>query len=353
MAVTLRTVAEAAGVSVSTVSRALQGSPQISVATRAMIDETAGRLGYRPNRAASTLRSKRSQLIGLVMSNLVNETFHTIAEVVQRSLAAEGYQLILSTTQADPGTEESLLLTLADHGVDGVIVIGSGQSAATTNDFLARGIAVVNVIRSSRDSAAPTVLAGDRDGAFEATEHLASVGHRRIGYIGGHEGADSGRERYRGYVEALERHGIPVDPRLVVRGPFTQGFGAEAAEELLDRDTGMTALFAANHEAIFGVLPVLMNRGIRIPQDLSLLAYEDMPLLQMWHPPVSVVDTGAQHIGDLAVDLLLHQIRERLIGGDDKAPAASSGSLARTYRVGAQVIHRESVSPPRPPSPTS
>lgn len=342
MAVTLKDVAEAADVSMSTASRALGGSPLISAETRALVDAAAERLGYRPNRAASALRSKRSHLIGLVLNNLVNASFHTIAEVVQRRLALDGYQLILGTTDADPAAEKRLLETLGDHGVDGVILIGTGQNAAVTNRFLADGMAVVNLIRSSRDSAAPTVLAGDRDGAYDATDYLVAQGHTAIGYIGGPDTADSGRDRYSGYVSALERAGLDVDPDLVIKGPFTQEFGAEAITTLLDRAPHMTALFAANHESVFGVIPGLAARGIRIPDDLSLLCYEDIPWLEMWRPAITVVDNGARQLAELAVDLLLQQISATQNAG---SPASPPERLNRTYRVGAQLVHRDSVIP--------
>jgi LacI family transcriptional regulator len=340
VAVTLHSIAQAANVSVSTASRALNNSPLISLETRKLVARIADELGYRPHRAASALRSRRSHLIGLVLNNLVNQSFHTIAEVVQRKLAGEGYQLILATTDADPAAEESLLLTLADHGVEGILVIGSGQTASTTNRFLESGIAIVNTIRSSPESLAPTVLAGDRDGAFEATEHLVRLGHRRIGFIGGMASSDSGRERFGGYVDALGRHGIAVDEALVERGPFTQEYGARAIENLVARGTGMTALFAANHEAVFGIMPWLVAHNIAIPSDLSLVCFEDMPLLQMWRPPVSVVDNGALQIAELSVDLLLGQIRAH----EGVAPNAEQlARLARTYRVGAQFVPREST----------
>ena len=347
MAVTLRDVAMAANVSISTASRALSGSPQISSETRALVERTAAAMTYRPNRAASGLRSNRSQLVGLVLNNLVNASFHTIAEVVQRRLAEEGYQLILGTTDADPQKEGKLLHTLADHGVDGVIVIGSGQNAATANTLMAEGIAVVNAIRSSRDSAAPTVLAGDRGGAYEATDHLISQGHRRIGFIGGPETTDSGRERIDGYRDALENKGLSPDPALIVQGPYNPQFGAEAVCRLLDRSPGMTALFAANHEAVFGILPTLNSRGIRIPDDLSLVCYEDMDLLRMWQPPISTVDNGAHQLAELSVDLLLRQIRNRARAGSE--PGAEGNS--RSYRVEARLIKRKSVSVIRQPGP--
>ena len=340
MAVTLRDVAMAANVSLSTASRALKGSPQISSETRAAVEQAAAAMSYRPNKAASSLRSKRSQLAGLVLNNLVNASFHTIAEVVQRRLAEEGYQLILGTTDADPRKERVLLQTLADHGVDGVIVIGSGQNSATTNTMLADGIAVVNAIRSSKDSAAPTVLAGDKGGAYEATELLIRQGHQNIGFIGGPESTDSGRERIAGYRAALESNGLSPQKSLMKQGPFTPQFGAEAVGGLLDESTDMTALFAANHEAVFGILPTLIARGIRIPNDLSLMCYEDMNLLQMWQPPISTVDNGAQQLAELSVDLLLRQIRS---GSSSSNRRTSDDGNRRTYRVEARMIERNSV----------
>lgn len=333
---TMRDVAERAGVSLSTASRALRGSPLISPETRTRVEEAAKTLGYRLNHAARTLRTRESHLVGLVLNNLVNVSFHTIAEVVGRKLAQEGYQLILGTTGADPQVEKKLLLTLADHGADGVILIGSGQNAATTNQLRENGMAVVNVIRSSRDSSSPTVLAGDRDGALEATAYLLGLGHRHIGYIGPLETADSGRERLRGYLEALEQHGLARDDRLIVQGPFSQDFGAAAVDVLLERAPEITALFAANHEAVFGVLPALVSRGIAVPDDLSLLCYEDMPLLQMWQPPITVVDNGAAHMAELAVNLLLDQMA-------GQAPVQPN---PRSYRVGARLLVRGSCTPP-------
>ncbi|GAB6896945.1 LacI family DNA-binding transcriptional regulator [Kineosporia succinea] len=337
MSVTMREVAEHAGVSVSTASRALGGSASISEETRARVMAAAGELGYRVNRAARSLRSRESRLVGLVLNNLLNASFHTIAQVVQRRLASEGYQLILCTTDADVTTERNLLETLADHGVDGVVVIGSGQNSAITNQLQSSGTAVVNVIRSSRDSASPTVLAADRDGSYQATRYLLELGHRAIGFIGALDTADSGRERLRGYREALASEGIDLDESLVERGPFTPEFGSSAVDRLLSQDRRITALLSANHEASFGVLPALVARGVSIPHDLSLVCYEDMPVLQMWQPPVTVVDNGAQAMADLAVNLLMDQLRRR-------DPAHRD---TRTYRVGAELLLRSSCAPPR------
>lgn len=330
MAVTLIDVADAAGVSRSTASRALSGSSLISAETRSAVEEAARSLGYRPNRAASALRSNRSHLIGLVMNNLINASFHTVAEVVQKRASASGFQVLLCITDADPARENDVLAMLGEHGVDGTIVIGSGRSAAASNALLSQGRAVVNLIRSVRGSKASTVLADDLDGARDATAHLVSLGHRRIGYIGGTEDATSGRERYEGYRLALADAGIEVDPAIVRKGPFTTEFGVDAVNSLLDSTEPLTALYAANHEAVFGILPTLAGRGVSVPDELSLICHEDMPWLALWQPAITVVDNGATQLANVAMDLLFQQINES---------AAPDG---RTYRIGARLVERAS-----------
>lgn len=348
MTTTLNDVAQAAGVSRSTASRALSGSPRVSAATRAHVQQAAERLGYRVNRMARALRSRQSRLIGLVLNNLINASFHTIAEVVQRRATDHGYQVLLCITDADPRRERSLLNMLADHNVDGLIIIGSSEHAATTNRMLAAGTGIVNVIRAPVDSAAPSVLAADRDGAYEATAHLLKLGHRQIGFIGGPEETNSGRERFTGYASALRELGLAAEPRLVQRGPFDPGFGVTALSAVLEEAPGMTALFVANHEAAFGVLPALNARGIQVPDELSLICYEDIPWLSWWHPPVTVVDNGPRELGELAMDLLLQQM-----GRQPGSPARTEARSGRTYRVGAQLIVRSSCSASVSTAPTA
>ena len=350
MAVTLKDVATAAGVSRSTASRALSGSGLISEETRAAVENAARGLGYRPNRTASALRSRQSHLIGLVMNNLINASFHTIADVVQRRASAEGYQVLLCITDADPAKERSVLRMLSEHNVDGVVVIGTGRNSDLVDELMASGTGAVNVIRGTEGGRAPSVLASDREGAHAATRRLLELGHTRIGFVGGLPSANSGRERFAGYEQALREHGLDVDPSLVERGPFTPAFGAEGTRALLERRPDVTALFAANHEAVFGVLPTLVSRGIRLPRDLSLICYEDISWLRSWQPPVTVVDNGADELGRLCFDLLLRQMRE--------SPAPGRGP-GRVYRVGAELVERSSCAPPRtsplpePPAPAA
>ena len=156
--------------------------------------------------------------------------------------------------------------------------------------------------------------------------------------MGGLASANSGRERFAGYEQALREHGLEVDPEMVERGPFSPAFGAEGTRALLDRKPTMTALFAANHEAVFGVLPTLVSRGVRLPEDLSLICHEDISWLRSWQPAVTVVDNGADELGRLCFDLLLRQMRESPESG--QAPG-------RVYRVEAGLVERNSCAQPR------
>ena len=338
MAITLQDVASRCGVSRSTVSRALSGSPLISVDTRAQVEAAARALGYRPNRVASALRSKQSHLLGLVMNNLLNASFHTIAEVVQRRAMRAGYQVILSISDADPRRERAALETMTDQGIDGLIVIGTGENTSIINELQRTGTAVVNVIRSPNGSAAPAVLAADRDGAYAATSYLIELGHRRIGFVGGLPGTNSGDERYAGYREAIAGLG-DVDYALIRRGAFDPSFGVASVGELLEPGVGMTALLAANHEAVFGILPTLVARKVEIPGHLSLVCYEDISWLKWWQPAVTVVDNGATELGDLAMDLLTQQLDRH---AHDLALPTDGPRPGRIYRVGARLIERQS-----------
>ncbi|MET7573204.1 LacI family DNA-binding transcriptional regulator [Streptomyces sp. NPDC005492] len=334
MAVTLDEVAEAAGVSKSTASRVLSGSDRVSDRTQRAVMAAAERLGYRPNRIASGLRTRRSNLIGLVITNLVNASFHTITGIVQRRLDELGYQVLLCITDSDPARERRYLEMLLDHRVDGLIIVGTGENTPVVADVAAAGIPVVNLIRSPDGAPGDAVMAADREGAVLATRHLLRLGHRRIAFIGGPASVDSGRERYAGYVEALASAGLEPDPALIARGPYEVPFGAEAVMRLMGEGPRPTALYSANHEATFGALGALVQLGIRIPDELSLVCHEEAPWFPYWHPPITFVDNGARDLGELAAEQLLRRI------GKHENPLEGAG---RAIRVGSKLVVRESA----------
>ena len=334
MEVGLRDVARRSGVSVSTASRALHGSGRVSTATEARVRAAAAALGYRPNASARALRTARSEFIGLVVTNLVNTSFHTIAEVVQRELARRGFQLMLTVTAGDPAAERAALRTLAEHSTAGVIVVGSDGEA--TEELRALGMPTVHLARRPPNPAGDCVLGDDITGARLAAEHLLGLGHRRIAIIAGPGSVQSGRERMAGYWLAMRSAGIDPDEELAVAAALSPDAGAEAVAALLGLPAGRrpTALIIANHEAGYGALPALRERSVAVPEELSVICYEDSPLARWWHPAMTVLDNSARQMGELAARLLLTRLEQP--GGPDAAREFSE------FRVGGRLVERDS-----------
>jgi LacI family transcriptional regulator len=332
-------------VSVSTASRALTGSNRVSGPTVARVRAAAVALGYRPNASARTLRTARSRFIGLVVTNLVNTSFHTIAEVVQRELAQRGYQLMLSVTAGNPVQERSSLHTLVDHSAAGVIVVGSDSEA--TDELRKLGTPTVHLARRPRDPAGDCVLGDEIAGGRSATEYLLENGHRRIAIIAGPPDVPSGRERMQGYWLAMQAADVPVSEELALAVPLSPDAGRTAVEALLALPARRrpTALLVANHEASYGALPALREHSVTIPADLSVICYEDSPLARWWHPAITVIDNNARQMGELAARLLLQRLEAA------EAPAEAPANWGRDefseFRVGTRLIERDSCRPLR------
>jgi LacI family transcriptional regulator len=272
-------------------------------------------------------------LVGLVLNNLLNATFHVVAEVLQQRLGEQGYRVILCVTGADVDLERQYIDMLGDQQVDGVVIIGTGRNLARLRALTKLGTPVVSLIRAADNCPGDRVLAADQEGGYAATVHLLERGHRRIGYIGGAAESNSGRERFAGYRQALAEAGVEVDDSLVLRGPFQEQFGREAISQLLGLPRAPTAVYAANHEASFGVLPKLHEIGVRVPEDLSIVCHDEAPWFRHWHPAITIVDSGATQLAELAADRLLSAM----------AGTTTTGSQARTYRVGARLVERSST----------
>jgi LacI family transcriptional regulator len=325
-------VARRSGVSVSTASRALRGSGRVSAATEARVRAAAAALAYRPNASARALRTARSGFVGLVITNLANTSFHTIAEVVQRELARRGFQLMLTVTAGAPGAERAALRTLAEHNAAGVIVVGADDGAS--EELRALGMATVHLARRPPHLAGDCVLGDDIAGARLAAEHLLGLGHRRIAVIAGPGGVQSGRERMAGYWLAMRGAGIDPDGDLAVAAGLSPDAGAEAVAALLGLPAGRrpTALIIANHEAVYGALPALRERSVAVPAELSVICYEDSPLARWWHPAMTVIDNNARQMGELAARLLLSRLEQQ----------EPSGREFSEFRVGGRLVERDS-----------
>jgi LacI family transcriptional regulator len=334
MSVTLKDVAQAARVSVSTASRALSNGGLASERTQQRLERIARELGYRPNPIARGLKTGQSKLVGLLIHNLANASFQVMAEVVQARLKALGYQMLLCIAGDDPQQELDTLATLANHRVDGLIVVPTGKNGAQLTALDAGDIPIVCVVRRDDKTDLETVLADDPEGAYVGTRYLIGLGHRRIGLVVGRQDTTSGRERLAGYVRALREASIAVDDALIHSGHYEPETGAVACRKLLDLQHRPSAVFVANHESILGVLRVTAERGLSIPDDLSILCYEGSPWFEWHRPALSVIDNGARDLANLAVDRLVQRMKTK-----------DGNTGVREYRVGARLVERDSCRP--------
>ena len=337
MPATLNSVAMAAGVSTSTASRALSGHPSVLPSTRARVEAAASALSYRPNRTASALRTRRSGLLGLVVNNLRTATFHTFAETLQGWAAQHDYQVLVCTTGGDPDREAAFLHTVRAHHFDGVLIAGSGANGELVNELVREGRAVVTMNREVPGSLAPSVMTDYAQAARLATEHLIGLGHTRIAAIAGPLEVTSGDLHHAGFTAAMAAAGLPVPDGLVHRGPFTPDFGRAAVTAVLALPEPPTALLVSNHEASFGVLPVLGDSGLRVPEQLSVMCTEEEPFYSWWAPPLTTVDNRAEQQAQRAAALLLAQLH-----GAEISSAVRPAELVEPV-----LVERASTAPPR------
>ena len=311
MTVDLRAVAQASGVSVSTASRALADSPRVNVDTARRVREAAQALSYRPNATARALRTAKTSMVGLVVTNLMNASFRVIAQVMQQALSVEGFHLVLAVTSGDAEQERAAVHTLLDHNATGVIVAGLDPQGA---DELGRsGLPVVHLARRPERPVGDCVLGDDLAGARAATAHLLDLGHRRIAVIAGPQTVTSGRERVDGYRQEMAARNVAVAEDLLLTGPFAPDTGSDAVQRLWRRSRSYrpTALLVTNHEACLGALPAVAELGVAVPEELSIVSFEDTDLTRCWHPAITVVDNNAATMGLRAAALLLERIRGR------------------------------------------
>jgi LacI family transcriptional regulator len=337
---TLQDIADACGVTRATVSRALSGSSGVGAAARARIAETAERLGYRPNRLAQGLRNRRSHLVGLILTNLFNASFQRMTEVMQARLDAAGYHTILSVSGGRLDQEERLLSMLLERQVDGIVMLGSDGLIPLSPLALHAPVPIVNLVRRLDPQPADSVLARDREGAYEATSHLIALGHSRIALIVGKRDTHVGNERQAGYLLALKDAGIKPERSIVVEGGYAPETGTKAIRQLFDQaKKPPTALLIANHEAAFGALPALSERRIEIPKQVSVIVYEDAPWFAYWGPPLTVVDNQPVMLAETAVSLLLARLQRQVVSDE--------ADLDRADRPPGRLIVRSSCGSPQ------
>lgn len=307
-AVTMKDVAKWAGVSTITVSRVVNGTGYVHPSTRAKVDAAIAALHYIPNQMASSLRSRQTCILALVLPTITNSFWTTLARGAEDEAGARGYSIFLCNTDDDPAKEGRYLEVLLRHRVDGVVIVPTAGSAAALRRLQHHQMAFVQLHRKVEGIESDVVRGDSRGGAFALTRNLLDAGRRQIAYVGGPLSTFTGRDRLAGYEEALAREGIAIDPALVKIGAYRQQTGYVLVKELLRPDARPEALCIANSQLAIGALHALTEAGIRMPHDIAVASYYDIPALDDYTPFMTTAIQPAYEIGRLGVSRLLERI---------------------------------------------
>jgi LacI family transcriptional regulator len=305
---TMKDVAHRAGVSTATVSRALSGvADAVRPATRERVLQAVAELAYHPNHLPRNMRQRSSRTLGLVITDIANPFFTAIVRGCEDVAQSQGYSFLLANTDEDAAKEEQTLRTMASERVAGVILASADEASEPIRRLLGSRIPVVALDRRIDGVAVDTVTSDNDSGAYDATKHLLDLGHERIGLVAGPETISSMRERTAGYTRALRSHGITET--LVSAGDLRERSGYTATLQLLDLPEPPTAIFSANNLMTIGVLAALRERGLSVPDEISLIGFDDLPTAELLQPPLTVVAQPTYQLGARAAELLLQRVR--------------------------------------------
>ncbi len=340
---TISDVAKRAGVSTMTVSRVINRSGYTSIETRARVEAAVEELGYVPNALARQLRSKRTKTIALVVSDISNPFFTTIARGVEDVAASHGFSVMYCNTDESAVEEERYLLMLIERQVDGILLVPARSSGDSFRLLHAHRMPLVVLDRRIAARNVDSVRCDSEAGAYALAKHLVDLGHRRIAVLTGRRNISTSIDRVAGCRRALEEAGLPLEDDLVHWGGFNfgslnQADGHRMALEVLAADGERpTAIFCANNFIGFGAIRALREAGLRVPEDMSVVAFDDLPEEWVSDPFLTVAAQPAYEIGQRAATLLLDQL------------AGHHEPTGESVVLPFELIIRRSSGPPRVP----
>jgi LacI family transcriptional regulator len=304
---TVLDVAKLASVSISTVSRILNGNTRVAKEKREAVERAIKQLNFQPNLSARSLRSGSTQMIGVLTQELQSPYFSGGTRGIEEGLAGTGYAPVFIPTHWDPQQEIQRARLLLARKVDGLILLSGNLSDEQVIELARqRPVAITD-----RKLIAPNVQSfyfDQIEGGCIATEHLIELGHRRIAHIAGPLHIVDAVDRREGFMRAHRNANLTIDPRLIVDSDFMEDGGAKAMEELLSRTKDFTAVFCANDQMLMGARLVLYRRGIRVPEDVSLVGFDDVPQLAFMTPPATTIRQPVQEMGFAAARAVLRAV---------------------------------------------
>ena len=305
---TLKDVAALAGTSVATASRVLSGRGQVAQSTRAEILSAAKKLNYMPDLRARGLRRRSSSSIGVIIPNLLNAYYTSLSDTISRLLVDRGYHLLLSATRDDADLENEMVSDMIGQGVDGLLWVPVSPAEDLTRMLLRENIPAVSLVRRLPGDPLDTVVFDDYVGAMSAIQYLIALGHRRIGFIDGDVRFSSNRDRWRGYLAALEMAQLPVDDRLIKLDITNSTARILAVDSLFRVPDPPTALFVAGNAHMPSVVRTLRQNDLTIPDHISLICFDDVDWFSFSVPPITAVSVSYERLAKVALNLLFAQI---------------------------------------------
>ncbi|TCS95067.1 catabolite control protein A [Hazenella coriacea] len=303
--ITIYDVAREAGVSMATVSRVVNGNPNVKPATRKKVLDVIRSLGYRPNAVARGLASKRTTTVGVVIPDISNMFYAELTRGIEDIATMYHYNIILSNSDLKTEKEIQLIEALLEKQVDGLLFLGGEVTDSHREIFNHTSVPIVLAATREEHQEKPSVTIDQIQAAKEATSVLILEGHQQIAYIGGPlTDSVNGYPRYIGYKEALEENEIPFVESFIQLGDYRYKSGYEAMKNLLTSHSSMTAVFAASDEMAVGAIHAAQDLGRSVPEDLSIIGFEDIPLASQVRPLLSTVSVPMYDIGAVAMRLL-------------------------------------------------
>jgi DNA-binding LacI/PurR family transcriptional regulator len=339
---TLSDIAATVGVTPMTVSRVLNQNGYVSEKTRDRVLSVVKEMNYRRNGLARNLKRQRTDTIGLVLGDISNPYSTELARAVRQIATVNNYNLFICISEHSAEEDIAAFESLTSHSVDGIIVATRANDAGDEylKSIVENNVPVVAIGRDFHHENVDSISADNLDGGFVATQHLIDLGHRRIGFIGAAFDQETKLKRLQGYFNALEKHGIEIDERLVtgrrearsgVPGYSTEEIGYEGMKRLLSVPNRPTAIFARNDFTAIGAMTAIKESGLRIPQDIAIIGFDDIPLAVHMSPSLSTVRQPMRLQGQIAAELLLKRIE-------------SENSIEREERIlNCELIIREST----------
>ena len=306
--ITLKMVAEKAEVSVNTASRAINNKPDINLETKKRVLQIAKELGYIRNAAAVALRTKKTGTIGVVIADNRNPFYAEVLNGMEEAAREKNYHIILANTQRDYRKEEDAINLLLAKRVDGLLITPVQDKDDDIKNLIDANIPFVVVGRDFKNIEVDAIYNDEVKGGFLATEYLIKKGHKRIALIDGFLYKSPAKGRLEGYKKALRKYRIPLDESLISVGDINIEDGYERTKQMLEKNLDFTAIFAYNDMMAFGAMQAIKEKGLRIPEDIGLVGYDDIPFSSLISPALTTIRLKKQELGAESVKLLLSRI---------------------------------------------